>query len=154
MSHVSYLVPDLKLRFGDIEGNRYSDQVYEDALVSGTRMLMRPLNKKYLVVDGDVIRNPDAEFESDDPYIEYGDEEYFLLAALTILHLIPLSGSNAFVGTWSTPDLSVSNVQGNKAYLDLYNAALKNFNDYIRNRLGKSIRVSQRFNSLKRKDYS
>ncbi len=142
MSNIDYLIPDLQMMYGDIDGTTFSEDTYDRSLIAGARMLTRVLANKYRVLDGEVYRNTDSyTFETETPYIESEDEMFFLLAALTILYLIPITGSNAFVGTWSTPDLSISTVQGNKSQIDLYNAAVKNFQIYVQSKLGRSVKA-------------
>ena len=138
-SNIDYLIPYLQMMIGDIAGTQYSESVYRTALIAGARILSKPLGNKYIVLDDNVIRNTtDYTFDSTEPYIDNVDEVGFLYAAIVVLRNIPLAGSSAFIGTWSTPDLSLSNVQGNKSYLDLLTAARKDLVDFLKMRLGRS----------------
>ena len=138
-SNVDYLIPYLQMMIGDLTGTQYSEAVYRTALIAGARILSKPLGNKYIVLDDNVTRNTvEFTFDTTEPYIENQDEVGFLYAAIVVLRNIPLAGSSAFIGTWSTPDLSLSNVQGNKSYLDLLVAARKDLADFLKMRLGRS----------------
>ncbi len=139
MSNVDYLVPSLQIMMGDLTGTAYSESIYKAALVAGVRYLSRPLGNKYRVVNDDVVRNTeDFTFENATPYIENEDELGVLLAAIFILRMVPFTGSNAFVGSWKTPDLELSTVQGNKSNLALYQQAWAALQEYLKARLGRS----------------
>jgi hypothetical protein len=138
MSNISYLLPSLKLMYGDIDSTKFSDTIYEQALISGGRFLSKPFANKYIVSIDNITRNTTSFiFESDTPYIESQDELGFLLAALVILHQIPILGAANF-GSWKTPDLEVNNINIGKTYTALYMNAWTALQDFLKMRLGRS----------------
>lgn len=48
-SNIDYLIKDVRLHIGDLEGKRFSDSIVRSALIGGVKMLQRRWSNRYLV---------------------------------------------------------------------------------------------------------
>lgn len=88
--------------------------------------------------EGDVFRNPTSEFSSvPPPVIDQTDLPAILIAASYLLRRAKASSSVAGL-SWSTPDLSYSNIESAKTYKELMKQDLDAIEFFFRTRLGKA----------------
>lgn len=140
MSNLDYLIEELQLEMGDIDGTAYSTETYRRALVSAVKMLSKRWNGKYYIDDdSNIQRNSDITFDTTSPpIIEANDEYAIILAGAVILRKVALTSSADSFSNWSTPDLSVSTGSQERALTKLYSDAVQALEDYFRGRLGRS----------------
>jgi hypothetical protein len=176
-SNVDYLIDDLRLYLGDLDGSEYSKTIVRTSLLNGVKYLMPKWNKKYLIYtedmlvasgvlrgpDGnvilsyqpneyDVFRNSYATFYSErPPDIEQQDEAAILLAAAIILRKSKLTSNNPGF-TWTTPDLSYSNIEQSRMGRLLIQQDVDALNAFFKFRLGKLLIGRLRANT--ERDYS
>lgn len=161
-SNIDYLIDDVRLYLGDLDGSEYSQTIVRTSLLSGVKYLMPKWNKKYLIYTEDmlvasgVVRSPDGTFtlgyqpnEYDvfrngfvtftserPPDIEQQDEAAIVLAAAIILRKSKLTSNNPGY-SWVTPDLSYSNIEQARMGRLLIQQDMDALNAFFKFRLGK-----------------
>jgi hypothetical protein len=165
MSNLGQYIPDVRLYVGDEESTLYSDSLILRALENSISYLGKRWFDKYLVYssgiiytdygatvavntpqgvctitkpnEGDVIRNCYITFASNPPpIIEQTDLPAILLASAYLLARSKASSSTAGV-SWSTPDLSYSNIESAKTYKELMKQNLEAIEFFFKQHLGK-----------------
>jgi hypothetical protein len=164
-SNLDYLIDPVRIYVGDLQGTTYSDAVVRTALVYGVKALQTRWNSRYLIFESgmasglnintpygtcvvedvpnpyDVFRNCYHTFTSEDtPVIDQTDETPIILSAAIILRRISITSSSSAYLSWSTPDLSVSNIQGSKNLTALYDADVKMLDAYFKGRLAAPVK--------------
>lgn len=145
-NNLDYLISPTQLYVGDTAENVYSYSIIRTALVYGVKALQKRWNNRYFVyasgmaVDSTHIMTPDGEItvtslpnvndvfrnsynqtfsSSSPPIIDQTDETPIILSAAIILRRMALTSNVSALGSWSTPDLSFSNIQGSKQVMAL-----------------------------------
>lgn len=159
-SNLDYLIDPVRIYVGDLAGTTYSDAVVRTALVYGVKSLQTRWNSRYLIFESGmanglnintpfgtctvedvpdpyhVFRNCYHTFTSDPtPVIDQTDETPIILSAAIILRRITIMSSSSAYLSWSTPDLSVSNIQGSKNVAALLAEDIKALDVYFKSRL-------------------
>lgn len=120
---LSYLLPRLRLKLGDInpEAYRYLDEWLVLALVASVESLQRWWNYKYLVDDDDLVyRNPNITFLfPEPPVIERGDNYIIILMTSVIIKSGDLQNFSWSLGSWRDAEISYSNIEGGKSKTEL-----------------------------------
>jgi hypothetical protein len=117
MTDVTYLIPLLRLKIGDINpaSYRYLDEWLEIALNASIRSLERYWGSKYIISDAGVItRNSsytDFEFGESDGIIQKKDENIIVIKAAMIVLEGSLENSAWAIGSWKDAEISYSNIQ-------------------------------------------
>jgi hypothetical protein len=57
-SNLDYLMPDVRVQFGDLTGDEFSDTILRTAMISGVRFLQRKWNGKYQVYLDSALLSP------------------------------------------------------------------------------------------------
>lgn len=127
-SNLDFLITPLKLNYGDIEGTQYSDAVYRTALINAVRYLYSRWGGKYSLSGNDITPTLATE----------GDAYAIVLAATVIIRGMRLSSSVDSMVSWTTPDLSVSASAKERSLTKMYDAAVKDLNDFFKSGLGTS----------------
>lgn len=171
MSNLGQYIPDVRLYVGDLDTPyAFSDTTILTALVNGVQYLGKRWYDRYLifssgivqshtagsyivgipggtttlpdtVLEGDIFRNPNSSFGNDPPpIIDQTDLAPILIAASYLLRRAKASSSTAGL-SWSTPDLSYSNIQSAKTYLELMQWDVAAIDLFFKQRLGKMIAV-------------
>ncbi len=143
VTNLDYLISALQLQYGDYDGTLFSEAVYRTALVNGVKYLQNRWNSKYLIdSDSNVYRNTDTSlfFVDSPPIVQQVDEQAIILAAIIILRQVSVTGSSSSFSSWSTPDLSYSNIQSSKIKTDLWRQAIADLNDWF----GKKLAAPQK----------
>jgi hypothetical protein len=119
MVTLDYLIPDLRLKIGDINETkyRYLDEWLVRALIVALKISYRYFGNRYLINSANEVTRNSAnafEFSEADGVIQKKDEPVLvLLAAMTLL-----DGSlenNAWnVGSWRDSEISVSNIESGR----------------------------------------
>lgn len=164
MSNLAQYIPDVRLYVGDIDSTEYSDSTVLTALKNGVLYLQRQWYTKYLIyssgivasyngstvtvnvpngqctidtpLEGDVFRNCNFPFTSNPPpIIEQNDLPALLLAASYLLARSKASSSTSGL-SWSTPDLSYSNIESAKTYKELMRQNLEAISLFFKQKLG------------------
>ena len=138
-SDLEYLVPRVRLIVGDLEGQRYTDEQIQLALISSFiglqawwdykyKYKLLTSGSNYYTITGFIIDRVIGEIYYTDDGLDSKDEHAVVIYAAIIL----LSGyleNNAWnLGAWKDHEISVSNVEGgralreklNKLYEELY----------------------------------
>lgn len=165
MSNLGQYIPDVRLYVGDIDGTEYSDTLILTSLENGVKYLSQRWFSKYLIYssgivatdygaivdinvpqgvctitqpsEGDVIRNCYITFSSNPPpIIDQNDLPAILLASAYLLARSKASSSTSGL-SWSTPDLSFSNIESAKTYKELMRQNLEAIELFFKQRLGK-----------------
>lgn len=117
MTDVTYLIPQLRLKIGDITpaSYRYLDEWLEVALSSAIRGLERYWGSKYKISDAGVVtRNADYtqfEFPESEGLIQKKDEDIIVIKAALITLEGSLENSAWTMGSWKDAEISYSNIQ-------------------------------------------
>lgn len=61
-TNLDYLMPDVRLQFGDLDGSIFSDVIIRSALISAIRFLQRKWNGKYQIFTTAALLNPQPGF--------------------------------------------------------------------------------------------
>lgn len=147
-SNLDYLITPTRFHIGDVSGVQFTDSVILTGLVFGVKMLQTRWNNRYLIfsesmhatgniihtpvgtydygylpVENDVMRNPAIQYLSDiGPIVEQPDEPAIVLAAAILIRKSAITSSATAFTSWSTPDLSVNNVQSARMLYDMLRA--------------------------------
>ena len=120
---LSYLLPRLRLKLGDIDPAtyRYLDTWLVLALVASVESLQRWWNYKYLVDDSNLVyRNPNITFLfSEPPVVERGDNYIIILMTSVIIKSGDLQNFSWNLGSWRDAEISYSNIEGGKSKTEL-----------------------------------
>lgn len=169
MSNLGQYVEDVRLYVGDIDSTEFSNVTILTALENGVKYLARRWYNRYLIfssgiiadssipgiytvntpdgtmqvsssiLEGDVFRNSAVAFiSSPPPIIEESDLPALLIATSYLLRRAKASSSTAGL-SWSTPDLTYSNIQSAKTYLQLMEWDSQALELFFKQRLGKPI---------------
>jgi len=57
-SNIDYLIPALRLYYGDIDGTKYSDTIYRSALLAAIRFIQRKVDYKYQIFTEQLLLDP------------------------------------------------------------------------------------------------
>lgn len=119
MSNISYLIPELRLKIGDINSSqyRYTDEWLDIALVGAVKALQRWWDYKYLVDSTNTVvsRNSAVTFNFDEPpVIQPSDERAVILMASIVIKEGSLENSSWNTNTWRDAEYYVSNVEGGR----------------------------------------
>ena len=114
--NVSYLLPYLRLKIGDIDSTkyRYLDTWLTLSLVASISSLSNWWGSKYKVDDtGEVTRNPAHEFSVDESegVIQKADEWPIILMAAIVVKSGSLENNAWDIGSWRDSEISYSNIQ-------------------------------------------
>lgn len=164
-TNIDYLIPNERFYIGDLDGTLFSDILIRTALVYGVKYLQRKWDNRYLVFasgmlinattvtvpqgtctissiqENDVFRNCYATFASaSPPVIDQNDETPILIAAAILLRRSQLTASSTAFSSWSTPDLSYSNIQSSKIITDMLKNDLSALDAYFKGKLGRSVK--------------
>jgi len=116
---LDYLLPMLRQKLGDTDGTRYLDEWLIIALDGAVLELMRWWSNKYLVdlTTHLVSRNDDYLYFTDDepPVVQLQDITPIVLMASIIVKSGELEGNSWNVGSRRDTEVSVSNIEGNRA---------------------------------------
>lgn len=149
MSNLGQYIDDVRLYVGDIGSTEFDNTTILTALENGIKYLGKRWYNRYLIfssgiianssipgiytvntpngtmqvsssiLEGDVFRNSAIQFVgSPPPIIEESDLPAVFIAASYLLRRAKASSSTAGL-SWSTPDLTYSNIQSAKTYLQL-----------------------------------
>jgi hypothetical protein len=160
-SNLDYLITPTRFHIGDLTGTLFTDSVILTGIVFGVKMLQTRWNNRYLIyspsmlVNGtiintpngqydvgyvpnnnDAIRNPAVTYSSQaQPIIEQSDEPAIVLAAAILIRKSAIQSSVSAFSAWSTPDLSVSNIQSGKMLVELMRGDEQALQDLFKTRL-------------------
>lgn len=129
MVDVGYLIPQVRLRIGDVnpQSYRYLDEWIRTALIVAIRALGRRWDNKYLVTDGGIVyRNPnytDFEFPEDpnspETTIQPKDEYPIILQTAIVLVSGALENLAWNLGSWRDEEIYYSNTEAGRAVSEL-----------------------------------
>ena len=165
-SNLDYLIPPVRLHLGDPSGSIFSDTVILTGLVFGVKMLQTRWSNRYFIytsdmhVSGTLINTPNGQFDigytpnvndalrnpfipfvsTSPPIIDQNDEPAIVLAAAILVRKSAITSSVSAFSSWSTPDLSVSNIQSGKVLVDMLRNDEEALNELFKRRLGKSVK--------------
>jgi hypothetical protein len=117
MTDLTYLIPLLRLKIGDITAAsyRYLDEWLEISLNASIRSLERYWGSKYIISDsGTVTRNSSYtqfEFPESEGMIQKKDELIIVIKAALIILEGSLENSAWNTGSWKDAEISYSNIQ-------------------------------------------
>lgn len=124
-SDLSYLIPQLRLRIGDLDGSRYVDDWLNVALISAFNALQGWWDYKYKVnitysgstiQDYKVSRYKTSLFQTEEPPVIEPSDEHATVLYASILVLGGYLEQNAWnLGSWRDNEISVSNIEGGRA---------------------------------------
>lgn len=165
-TNLSMYLDDLRLYLGDITGSEYSEPFLLTGLVNSVKYLSARMSNRYLIFssgiinspspltvntpngnliltyvpnENDVFRNTYFSFESSPPpIIEQQDVPVILLGASYLVRRSKLSSSTQGL-SWSTPDLSYSNIEGSKSLKELVRQDLQAIDSFFKFKLGKTL---------------
>jgi len=119
ISNLRYLIPELRLKIGDISCNeyRYQDEWLEIALVLAVKMGTRWLNNKYLIENDTVVyRNTNSTFIlAEPPVLEQQDEIVVILMAAILTLEGSLENSAWDYASWKDAEISYSNLESSRS---------------------------------------
>ena len=165
-TNIDYLITPTRFHIGDVSSTLFTDSIIMTGLVFGVKMLQTRWNNRYMVYtsgmlvsgttvntpvgqydlgylpsENDVFRNPSLSFASiPPPIIDQNDDPVIVLAASILIRRSAISSSASAFSNWSTPDLSVSNVQSGKMLLDMLKTDEQALNDMFKSRLAKPLK--------------
>ena len=163
-TNLSYLTPAVRVYIGDLDSTAYSDVVIYTALVSAVKFLQQKWGNRYLIytsgmlVNGTTVNTPDGTCTLDSvpnennafrncavtftsvapPIIDQTDETPIILATSILLRRVKITSNVNTFSSWSTPDLSFSNISNGKLLLDMLRADEAFLDAYFKKKLGRS----------------
>ena len=149
---VTYLIQKLRYKLWDIDATnyRYLDEWLEASLLTAIISLQRWWYDKYLVDETTklVTRNVDTSITfvyEEPPVIQQPDETPIVLMASVLVKGGQLENNSWNVGSWKDAEISVSNIEGNRAKLFGYSKDWEELMMYLTppsKRLAKPVRQS------------
>lgn len=166
VTNLDYLIDPVRMRVGDIDETLFSDNLIRTALVYGVKTLQRYWHTRYLIytsdmrVSGllvntpngqatlstlpsehDVFRNAYVTFDSSvPPTLDQRDEPAIIIAGAIQLRRVAMASSISAFGSWSTPDLSFSNIQGAKTVQSLLTADEDELTQFFKRKLAAPVK--------------
>lgn len=165
-TNLDYLIPDVRLRVGDIDGTLFSDNLIRTGLVSSVKYLQHLWGDRYLIYTSgiissgtivnvpqgtcdlgytpneyDVIRNCYAVFESvPPPILDQDDEQAIVIAAGMLVRRSVIQSSTTAFTNWTTPDLSISNIQSAKMLTEMLKMDKEELDSFFKRRLARPVK--------------
>ena len=161
-TNIDYLIPATQMYVGDVSETTFAYSLVRTALTYGVKALQKRWNNRYFVyvsgmmIDSTHVMSPDGIIEvstmpdeydvfrnsynqtfysSAPPVVDQTDETPIILSAAIILRRVTLTSSVAAMGSWSTPDLSFSNIQGSKQVMNMLSEDQKALDAFFAQRL-------------------
>jgi len=144
--NIDYLIPYVRMKIGDMNGERYEDDWIRTALILAIKESQRYLNNKYLIdSDNSVYRNP--IYYAEDPYdiIDARDEPIIVLLAAIIILEGSLENSAWNAMSWRDNEISFSNLEQFRTRSEILRTLIDELHSLVLppvKRLGKVSKVS------------